>query len=102
MTLVANCRESLKVCTTNLTIKLECQNGLSEMFSQKCGVMQGERVSPTLFAIIINEIEAIMNNIPSMGVFVGNHKISVLKYADYFQLRVTVCNLDRMHCMDFV
>ena len=74
MTLVANCRESLKVCTTKLTIKLECQNGLSEMFSQKCGVMQGERVAPTLFAISINEIEAIMNNIPSMGVFVGTIK----------------------------
>ena len=52
------------------------------MFSQKCGVMQGEILSPTLFAISINEIEAITNNIPSVGVFVRNHKISVLKNAD--------------------
>ena len=44
--------------------------------------MQGQSSSPTLFAISINEIETIMNNIPSMEVFVGNHKISLLKYAD--------------------
>ena len=62
--------------------EVRTSNGLSEMFSQKCGVMQGKSIPPILFAISINEIEAIMNNIPSMGVFVGNHKISVLKYAE--------------------
>ena len=50
------------------------------MFSQKCGVMQGESLFPTLFCGY--EIEAVINNIPSIGVLVGNHKISVLKYAD--------------------
>ena len=34
------------------------------------------------FLIIIKEIETIMNTIPSMGVFVGDCKISVLIYAD--------------------
>ena len=43
--------------------------------------MQGESLSPSLFLISINEIEAIMNTIPSMGVLVGDRKISVLKYA---------------------
>ena len=37
---------------------------------------------PLTFSISINEIETIMNTIPSMGVFVGDRKISVLKYAD--------------------
>ena len=34
------------------------------------------------FLISINKIETIMNTIPSMGVFVGDRKISVLIYAD--------------------
>ena len=51
-------------------------------FSQKCGVMQGESLSPSFSSININEIETIMNTIPSMGVLVGDRKISVLKYAD--------------------
>ena len=80
--------------------KINSKVTTSEMFSQKCGVMQRESLSPTLFATSINEIEAIMNNIPSMGrlgVFVRNHKIYVLAYADDLVLcSVTsdVCNLE--------
>ena len=44
--------------------------------------MQGESFSSSLFFISINEIETIMNTISSMGVLVGDRKISVLKYAD--------------------
>ena len=44
--------------------------------------MQGESLSLSLFSISINEIETIMNTIPSMGVLVVDRKISVLKYAD--------------------
>ena len=62
--------------------KVRTSNGLSEIFSQKCGGMQGESLSLTLFAISINAIAAIINNILFMGVFLGNHKISVLKYAN--------------------
>ena len=63
-------------------MKVRTSNGVSGTFSQQCGVMQGESLSPTLFAISINEIEALMNNIPSMGVLARNRKLSVLKYAD--------------------
>ena len=62
--------------------KVRTSNGVSGTFSQQCGVMQGESLSPTLFAISINEVEALMNNIPSMDVLAGNHKLSVLKYGD--------------------
>ena len=44
--------------------------------------MQGESLSPSIFSIIINDNETIMNTIPSMGVFVGDRKICTLKYAD--------------------
>ena len=67
---------------SKINSKVRTSNGSSGTFSQKCGVMQGESLSPSLFSISINEIETIMNTIPSMGVFVGDRKISVLKYAD--------------------
>ena len=62
--------------------KVRTSNRVSGTFSQQCGVMQGESLSPTLFAISINEVEALMSNIPSMDVLAGNHKLSVLKYGD--------------------
>ena len=67
---------------SKISSKVRTSNGSSGTFSQKCDVMQGESLSPSLFSISINEIETIMNTIPSMGVFVGDRKISVLKYAD--------------------
>ena len=35
-----------------------------------------------IFHTFCDSINELMNNIPSMGVFIGNHKISVPKYAD--------------------
>ena len=67
---------------SKINSKVRTSNGVSGTFSQQRGVMQGESLSPTLFAISINEIETLMNNIPSMGVLAGNRKLSVLKYAD--------------------
>ena len=67
---------------SNINIKVRTSNGSSGTFSQKCVVMQGESLSPSLFSININEIKTIMNIIPSLGVLVGDRKISVLKYAD--------------------
>ena len=72
----------MKACTAKLTAKLEHQMDQVERSHKNVGVMQGESLSPSLFSISINEIETIMNIILSMGVFVGDRKISVLKYAD--------------------
>ena len=59
--------------------KLKCQvrtsAGVSDHFSQDNGVMQGECLSPTLFAADINKIESLMNSIDEMGVYVKNVKI---------------------------
>ena len=86
---------------SKINSKVRTSNGVSGTFSQQCGhcgVMQGESLSPTLFAISINEVEALMNNIPSIGVLAGNRKLSVLKYADDLVLCsvtiVMVCSLE--------
>ena len=44
--------------------------------------MQGECLSPTLFAAYINAIERLINNIDEMGAHVNGVKISVIMYAD--------------------
>ena len=67
---------------SKINSKVRTSNRSSGTFSQKCVVMQGESFLPSLFFISINEIETIINTIPSMGVLVGDRKISVLKYAD--------------------
>ena len=62
--------------------KVKTSDGMSEVFPQCNGLMQGECLSPTLFAIYINELESIMNNIPSMGICLGDRRVPLLKYAD--------------------
>ena len=52
--------------------------------------MQGEIISPTLFVITINENEAFTTTIPSMGVFMEDLLISVLKYPDDPVLCLTI------------
>ena len=66
--------------------KLGCQVrtsvGESDHFAQDNGVLQGECLSPTLFAAYINEIERLMNSIEEMGVYTNGVKVSVIMYAD--------------------
>ena len=70
----------------NMYSKLGCQVrtsvGESDHFAQDNGVMQGECLSPTLFAAYINEIERLMNSIEEMGVYINGVKVSVIMYAD--------------------
>ena len=51
---------------SNINSKVRTSNGSSGTFLQKCEVMQGENLSPSLFLISINEIKTIINTIPSM------------------------------------
>ena len=62
--------------------KVRTASRMSDPFNLECGVMQGECLSPSFFALHINEIKSKMNEIPSMGLMFGDRKISVLKYAD--------------------
>ena len=66
--------------------QLKCQvrttEGMSECFSQDNGVLQGESLSPMLFAAYINELESRMNAIGGMGVNINRVKVSVLMEPD--------------------
>ena len=44
--------------------------------------MQGECLSPSLFSKYLNDIVEHIESVESMGVILGNTKITVLKYAD--------------------
>ena len=72
----------------NTYSQLKCQvrttEGMSECFSQDNGVLQGESLSPTLFAAYINELESRMNSIEGMGVNINGVKASVLMYYSFF------------------
>ena len=56
----------------NMYSQLKCQvrttKGMNECFSQDNGVLQGESLSPTLFAAYFNGLESRMNAIEGMGV----------------------------------
>ena len=62
--------------------KVRTASRMSDLFNLESGVMQGECLSPSFFAMHINEIESKINEIPSTGLMFGDRKISVLKYVD--------------------
>ena len=55
---------------------------MSKCFPWDNEVLQGDSLSPTLFAAYINELESRMNAIEGMGVKINGVKVSVLMYAD--------------------
>ena len=61
---------------------LEHQTGEVSIFCQENRVLQGESLSPTLFAAYINEIESKINEIEGMGVSINGVMVSVLMYTD--------------------
>ena len=73
--------------------KMKCRvstdDGCAAPFNMDNGIMQGKRISPTLFSAFINDIVEAMNKITSMGVVINNIKITVLKYADDLVLLAT-------------
>ena len=67
---------------SKMSSKVKTSEGQSESFPQAKGLMQGECLSPTLFASYINKLEDHINEINEMGVTMNGKKISLLIYAD--------------------
>ena len=66
---------------SKISSKVKTSEGQSESFPQAKGLMQGECLSPTLFASYINELEDHVNEINEMEVTM-NGKKSLLIYVD--------------------
>ena len=62
--------------------KVKTSEGQSYSFPQAKGLMQGECLSPALFASYINELEDHINGINEMRVTMNGKRISLLIYAD--------------------
>ena len=56
-------------------------NKLSQWFPVTAGVRQGDSLSPTLFAIYINDLSELIKNAEA-GVYVGGQQLHMLMYAD--------------------
>ena len=54
---------------------------LSDWFTPKAGVRQGDSLFPILFAIFINDLADQLKR-EKVGVMVGEHLLSILMYAD--------------------
>ena len=72
----------IKSMYENLEACVRVNTKLTDWFSVKSGVRQGDNLAPTLFAIFVNDIAANINDL-NLGVPILNgERLSILKYAD--------------------
>ena len=57
-------------------------NALTELFSCKKGIRQGDGLSPILFSLFMNDLPQYFKESKSPGVMLGNRTINCLMYAD--------------------
>ena len=67
---------------SKVTSKVSTEGASTVTFNLWMGLMQGECLSPSLFAMYINDIEDYFNKIDNAGITIKGRKIWVLKYAD--------------------
>lgn len=65
------------------SFKVKCVDGLSKTFQLTTGVLQGECLSPLLFALFVSDIEDFFRNNGARGINIDGHNdLIVLLYAD--------------------
>ena len=67
---------------SKMKTRVRSTEGYTNSFLLENGLMQGECLSPSLFSMYLNDIVEHIESVESMGVLLGNTKITVLKYAD--------------------
>ena len=87
---------SVKVMYTNTEASVKLNGSLSNWFPCTSGVKQGDNLSPTLFALFINDLAEELKTLNS-GIFIDNVHICCLLYADDLMLvSDTEGNMQRM------
>ena len=62
--------------------RIKFKNGLSKSFTSRCGVKQGDVLSPILFNLYINDLVKNLNETQTDPVVMGDISINSLLYAD--------------------
>ena len=71
----------IKAMYSNTKSCLKVNNLTTKWFDVRCGVRQGDNLSPTLFNYFINDLATVIKNL-NRGVLFGKEKVSILLYAD--------------------
>ena len=72
---------AIKAMYTKTMSCIKINNFLTKWFEVNNGVRQGDTLSPTLFAIYINNLAKEIINL-NLGININNYKLSILLYAD--------------------
>ena len=72
---------NIKTLYTNTQSRVRLDNINTNWFQCNVGVRQGDNLSPTLFALFINDLEINLKAL-NKGVQIDNYNISLLLYAD--------------------
>ena len=66
----------------NIKLKVKCISSLSDLFSCEVGLLQGEIISPFLFALLINDIELNSQDNLNDGISIDQLQLYLLLFAD--------------------
>ena len=79
--ITGNIYHAIKAIYSDTVSAVVINNVLTDWFITESGVRQGDNLSPTLFALYLNDLVLDINS-QNLGVAFGNSRISVLLYAD--------------------
>ena len=73
--------KSIKALYSKTSSRVQVNDCFTSWFLTTSGVRQGDNLSPTLFAIFLNDLAVELNGL-NLGVTIDNEKLTILMYAD--------------------